>query len=99
MTKLIYVDENDVSEKDVDGFYGLMPSNIVRLRYTFYVKMVGVERDPTTGKIKQVNVEKIDDESSFPKKKVKGFINWISEKYSLPAEFRMYDYLFTRKTP
>ena len=61
--------------------------------------MISVERDPTTGKIKQVNVEKIEDESSVPKKKVKGFINWISEKYSLPAEFRMYDYLFTRKTP
>ena len=76
-----------------------MPSNIVRLRYTFYVKMVSVERDPATGKIKQINVEKIEDEGSVPKKKVKGFIHWVSDKYSLPAEFRMYDYLFTRKTP
>lgn len=99
MTKTIWVDDSDVSEKDVDGFYGIMPSNIVRLRYAFYIKMVSVDRDPATGKIKQVNVERIEDEASVPKKKVKGFINWISDKYSLPAEFRMYDYLFTRKTP
>ena len=56
MTKTIWVDDNDVSEKDVDGFYGIMPSNIVRLRYAFYIKMISVERDPATGKIKQVNV-------------------------------------------
>ena len=52
MTKTIWVDDNDVSEKNVDGFYGIMPSNIVRLRYAFYIKMINVDRDPATGKIK-----------------------------------------------
>ena len=94
-TKAIYIDADDFSEKDVAGFFGVMPSNIVRLRYCFYIRLKEVVRTPG-GELKHVVVERVDEE---PAKKVKGFIHWVSEKHSLPCELRMYDYLFTEKLP
>lgn len=95
MTKEIWIDGDDFSEKDIDGFYGVMPANLVRLRYTFYVRMKEVVKDDK-GNVKHVVVERVDEE---PAKKVKGFIQWVSTKYSMRAELRFYDYLFTVKLP
>lgn len=96
MTKEIYIDADDFSEKNIDGFYGVMPANIVRLRYTFYIKLKEVVKDEK-GNVKHVVVEKVEE--AEPSKKVKGFIQWMSTKYSMKAELRFYDYLFTVKLP
>ncbi len=94
-TREIYIDGDDFSETDIEGFYGVMPSNLVRLRYCFYIKMKEIVRG-AGGEIKHVLVERVNEE---PEKKVKGFIQWVSAQYSLNAELRFYDYLFAAKLP
>lgn len=89
LTKNVYIETDDFSESVVKGFYGIMPDQIVCLRYGPFVKLVKVIKDQD-GKIQKVQVEAVDK----PESKVKGVIHWVSKEHSLPCLVNQYEVLF-----
>jgi glutaminyl-tRNA synthetase len=89
VTKNVYIEQDDFSEEKKTGFFGVMPEQIVCLRYGPFVKMVEVVKE--AGKIVKVRVEAVPK----PEGKVKGVIHWVSKEHSLPCHLNQYNVLFT----
>lgn len=56
LTKNVYIESEDFSAEKKDGFFGVMPDQIVCLRYGPFIKMTDVVKGPD-GKIVKVIVE------------------------------------------
>ena len=73
----------------------------MRLRYAYIIKAERVEKD-TGGNITTIYCSyDADTLSKDPSdgRKVKGVIHWVSAPHAKPAEFRMYDCLFSVPNP
>lgn len=70
LTKYAFIEREDFSENKKSGFFGLMPEQVVCLRYGPFVKLVEVVRKNGSDEIDFVRVEVIPDH----KAKVKGVI-------------------------
>lgn len=97
----LWIDSADFMEDAPKKFFRLTPGREVRLRYAYFVKCVGVDKDEN-GEITQVRCT-YDPESVGGKspdgRKVKVTIHWLSAAHALPAELRMVDKLFTLEDP
>ncbi|HEX5020779.1 MAG TPA: glutamine--tRNA ligase/YqeY domain fusion protein, partial [Candidatus Binatia bacterium] len=51
---VLYIEQDDFREEPPKGFFRLSPGKEVRLRYGYIIKCVGVDKDPVTGKIRQL---------------------------------------------
>lgn len=100
-TRELWIDSADFMEDAPKKFFRLTPGREVRLRYGYFIKCVGVDKDEN-GNIKQIHCT-YDPESAGGKspdgRKVKVTIHWVSAKYAVPAELRMVDKLFTLEDP
>lgn len=98
----VWIERDDFAEIPVKGFFRLFPGNKVRLKYGVVVECTGCEKD-AAGRITAVSaVVMPDTKSGTPGAdavKVKGTITWLSLHDALPAEFRVYDRLFTEAQP
>ena len=98
----LYIDEEDFREEPPRGYFRLSPGKEVRLRYAYIIKCVGVEKDPTTGAIRELRCTYDPDTksgSSQSSRKVKATIHWVSAAHALQAEVRLYDHLFAKEDP
>ena len=97
----LWIDSSDFMEDAPKKFFRLTPGREVRLRYAYFVKCTGVDKDEN-GNIIQVRCT-YDPESFGGKspdgRKVKVTIHWLSAQHALPAELRMVDKLFTLEDP
>ena len=50
-TKELYVESDDFQENPSKKFYRLSPGQEVRLRYAYFIRCVGIDRDQQTGEI------------------------------------------------
>ncbi|MDZ7291193.1 MAG: glutamine--tRNA ligase/YqeY domain fusion protein [candidate division KSB1 bacterium] len=98
-SRVLYIEQEDFREVPPKKYYRLYPGNEVRLRYAYLVKCTGVVKDEKTGEIIEVHCT-YDPEtrsgSAQEGRKVKSTIHWVSAAHSIPAEVRLYDYLFTK---
>ena len=100
-SKVLYIERDDFRETPPPKYFRLFPGNEVRLRYAYLVKCTHLVKndmgevvevhctyDPTTrgGEVRDG-------------RKVKSTIHWVSAKYALPAEIRIYQQLFTVEHP
>ncbi len=97
----ILIEAEDFAEVPPPKFHRLKPGGEVRLRYAYYVTCNEVVKDKD-GKI--VELRCLYDPQSRggdtpDGRKVKGTLHWVSAGQALPAEVRLYDYLFTRDDP
>ena len=90
VTPQIYVDNEDFSEQVKKGFYGIMPGQVVCLRYGPFIMLDEVVKGPD-GKIQKLKVRAIPNHTE----KVKGVIHWVSKSHSLPVIVNQYSTLFT----
>jgi glutaminyl-tRNA synthetase len=101
-SRVLYVEQDDFREDAPKDFFRLAPGREVRLRYAYFIKCVGVVKDPETGKVIELRCT-YDPETrggNAPDgRKVKATIHWVSAKYSLDAKVRLYDHLFTKADP
>ena len=99
-SKVLYIEQEDFRETPHPKYYRLFPGNEVRLRYAYFIKCTHVVKDGD--RITEVHCT-YDPETrggeSSERRKVKSTIHWISAAHAKPAEFRMYDRLFTREDP
>ncbi|MCH7640044.1 MAG: glutamine--tRNA ligase/YqeY domain fusion protein [Bacteroidetes bacterium] len=95
LTRELWIERDDFAENPPKGWKRLSPGEKVRLRHGPIVKFSSVERDEA-GEAQAVHVEANPDESPG---KVKGVIHWVSAEHALPAQFRLYNRLFTDPHP
>lgn len=100
-TREIYIDQADFREEANKHYKRLVLGKEVRLRNAYVIKAERVEKDED-GNITTVYCTY--DPATLGKnpadgRKVKGVIHWVSARENEPAEFRLYDRLFTEPNP
>jgi len=100
-TKEIYIDRADFREEVNKQYKRLVLGKEVRLRNAYVIKAERVEKD-VNGEITTIFCT-YDPETLGKNpadgRKVKGVIHWVSATHNHPAEFRLYERLFTVPNP
>lgn len=73
LSKNVFIDRADFSEEEKKGFFGVMPGQVVCLRYGVFVIISNIVKD-SSGNIEKVQVTAKSEHSE----KVKGVIHWVS---------------------
>jgi glutaminyl-tRNA synthetase len=98
----LWIEQDDFLENPPKKFFRLSPGREVRLKYAYYIMCKEVVKDPVTGAIIELRCTH-DPETkggwSKDGRKVKGTSHWVSAAHAVPAEFRLYDRLFTEPNP
>jgi glutaminyl-tRNA synthetase len=98
----LWIEQDDFREDPPKKFFRLAPGREVRLKYAYYITCTKVIKDPGTGRVTELHCT-YDPETRggwLPDgRKVKGTSHWISAAHASPAEFRLYDRLFTVPNP
>jgi glutaminyl-tRNA synthetase len=97
----LWIEREDFAELPPKGFHRLYPGNEVRLRYAYFVKCTGVEKD-AAGEIVAVRCSydpATRGGDSPDRRKVKGTLHWVSAQHAAPAEVRLYETLFSAEEP
>jgi glutaminyl-tRNA synthetase len=97
-TREIYIEQEDFMEDPPKKYFRLSPGKEVRLKHAYIIKCENVVKDEKTGEILEVHctydpLTRSGSEQSG--RKVKGTLHWVSAQDAVPAEVRLYDYLFT----
>jgi glutaminyl-tRNA synthetase len=98
----LWIEQEDFREDPPRKFFRLAPGREVRLKYAYYITCTEAVKNPDTGTIIELRCT-YDPETkggwSKDGRKVKGTSHWIAAGHAVPAEFRLYDRLFTDPNP
>ena len=97
----IYIDRADFREEANKQYKRLVLGKEVRLRNAYVIKAERVEKD-AEGEITTIYCTYDPDTLSKDPadgRKVKGVIHWVSASHAVPAEFHLYDRLFSVANP
>lgn len=98
----LLIERDDFREDPPKEFFRLAPGREVRLRYAYFIRCTGVEKDPVTGEVTGLRCvyDPATRGGDAPDgRKVKATLHWLSEPHSRPAEARLYDRLFSVPEP
>jgi glutaminyl-tRNA synthetase len=98
----LWIEQEDFREDPPKKFFRLSPGHEVRLKYAYYITCTKVIKDANTGAITELHCTYDPDSKggwSKDGRRVKGTSHWISTANAVPAEFRLYDRLFTKPDP
>jgi len=101
-SRVLYVERDDFREDPPKDFFRMAPGREVRLRYAYFVKCVGVKKDPQTGEVVELTCtyDPATRGGDAPDgRKVKATIHWVSAVHAVEAEVRLYTHLFTKPDP
>ncbi|MFC3394936.1 glutamine--tRNA ligase [Brenneria rubrifaciens] len=97
----VYIDRADFREEANKQYKRLVLGKEVRLRNAYVVRADHIEKDEQgtiTAIYCRYDPETLSKDPSDGRK-VKGVIHWVSAAHALPAEFRLYDRLFSVANP
>ncbi|MDX9755497.1 MAG: glutamine--tRNA ligase/YqeY domain fusion protein [bacterium] len=97
----LYIEQEDFMEEPPKKFFRLAPGREVRLRYAYFITCQDVIKD-AMGNIVELRCtyDPATKGGDAPDgRKVKGTLHWVSARHAVPAEVRLYDYLFTKENP
>ena len=101
-TREIYIEREDFREDPPRKYFRLAPGTEVRLKHAYYITCEKVIKDTKTGVIKELHCT-YDPKSrggwTDDGRKIKGTLHWVSAKYAVNAEVRLYENLFLRENP
>lgn len=96
----LFIDRSDFMEDPPRGFKRLVPGGEVRLRNAYVIRCDEVIRD-AHGEIIELHCS--HDPATMganPEgRKVKGVVHWVSARFGVAAEVRLYDRLFSEPVP
>ena len=98
----LYIERDDFKEDPPKKYFRLAPGREVRLRGGYFIKCVGVVKDPATGEVTELRCtyDPATRSGAAPDgRKVKVTIHWVSARHAVDAEVRIYDRLFTDPDP
>jgi glutaminyl-tRNA synthetase len=93
----IWIDRSDFLESPPPKYFRLAPGQEVRLRYAYFIRCTGVEKD-AEGNVTLVRAtyDPATRGGNAPDgRTVKGTIHWVDVPTAVPCEVRLYDSLFT----
>ncbi len=97
----LWIEQEDFREDPPKKFFRLAPGREIRLKYAYYITCINVIKN-ADGVITELHCT-YDPETrggwSKDGRKVKGTSHWVSAAHASPAEFRLYDHLFTVPNP
>ncbi|UDQ77116.1 glutamine--tRNA ligase [Pectobacterium brasiliense] len=97
----VYIDRADFREEANKQYKRLVLGKEVRLRNAYVIKAERIEKDEQ-GAITTIycsyDAETLSKDPADGRK-VKGVIHWVSAAHAVPAEFRLYDRLFSVANP
>lgn len=96
----LWIERDDFLTDPPKGWFRLSPGGEVRLRYSYVIRCDEVITD-ADGEVVELRCS-VDHETlgKNPEgRKVKGVIHWVNAATAAPAEFRLYDRLFTVDDP
>lgn len=92
----LYIERSDFMEDPPKKFFRLAPGQEVRLKHAYYITCQAVIKNEQ-GEISELHCS-YDPNSrggwTQDGRKVKGTLHWVCAETALPAEVRLYDYLF-----
>jgi glutaminyl-tRNA synthetase len=95
-SKELYIEREDFDEDPPPKYYRLAPGREVRLKNAYIVKCTDFVRDEKSGEIEEIHCT-YDPETKSGRpgaqRKVKSTLHWVSARFALKAEVRLYDYL------
>jgi glutaminyl-tRNA synthetase len=98
----LYVERDDFMEVPAKKFFRLFPGNEVRLRYAYFVRCVGVEKD-AGGNVTAIRCtyDPATRGGNAPPdgRKVKTTLHWVSAADAIRGEVRLVNPLFLNPTP
>ena len=95
----LYLEQNDFQENPEPGFKRLSPGAKVRLRHAYVIRCDEVIKDEA-GVVTELRCTfEPDTLGQTPRKDVRGVVHWVAVNAALPAEFRLYDRLFSVPNP
>jgi glutaminyl-tRNA synthetase len=100
-TRELYIDQDDFMEVPAHKFFRLSPGNEVRLKSAYIIRCTEVIKN-ADGSIKELHCTyDANTRTGLPdsNRKVKGTIHWVSVKYAVAIETRLYDKLFLPENP
>jgi len=101
-SKELYIEQDDFMEDPPKDFFRLAPGREVRLRSAYFIKCREALKDPATGRPCELRCtyDPATRGGDAPdKRKVKATLHWVSALHAVPAEVRLYDYLFAKPNP
>ena len=98
-TRELYIERDDFMEHPPQGYKRLAPGREVRLRHAYVIRCDEVIKDPAGRVIELRCTADLDTLGQNPERKIGGAIHWVSARYAIHAEFRLYDRLFTVPDP
>ena len=96
----LLIEREDFAEDPPKGFRRLAPGRAVRLRHAYVVRCDEVVKD-ADGNVRELRCSLLEGTLGRNPDGVKvgAAIHWLSADHALPAEFRLYDRLFTVPEP
>jgi glutaminyl-tRNA synthetase len=94
-TRELYIEQEDFMEEAPKKFFRLKPGGEVRLKHAFIIKCEEVIKD-AAGQIVELHCTydvETKSGSANSGRKVKGTLHWVSAKFAVQAEVRLYAYL------
>jgi glutaminyl-tRNA synthetase len=97
----LWIERDDFMEEPAPKFFRLAPGREVRLRSAYFVTCTSVVKD---GDGNVVELRCTYDPStrggdSPDGRRPKSTLHWVSARHGIPAEVRLFDYLFSRPDP
>ncbi len=98
-TNTIYVEKSDFMEEPVAKFHRLKPDGEVRLMGAYIIKLNEIVKDENGEVIELKCSADLETGGKNPAdgRKIKGTIHWVSSKFAIDSEIRIYDNLFTKE--
>jgi len=100
-TRELWIERDDFMEEPAAKFFRLAPGREVRLRSAYFVTCREVVKDEA-GEIVELRCtyDPATRGGDAPDgRRPKATLHWISADHAMPAEVRLYDYLFSRPDP
>ena len=97
----LYIERDDFMEDPPKKFFRLAPGREVRLRYAYFITCNEIIKDADGEVIElRCSYDPATRGGNSPDgRKVKATLHWVAAASALPAQVRLYDYLFARPDP
>jgi glutaminyl-tRNA synthetase len=97
----LWIEREDFQEVPAPKFFRLAPGREVRLRNAYFVTCNEVVKDDAGNVVElRCTYDPATRGGDSPDgRRPKATLHWVSARHAVPAEIRLYDYLFTRADP
>jgi glutaminyl-tRNA synthetase len=100
-TRELWIERDDFMEEPSAKFFRLAPGREIRLRSAYFVTCREVVKDASGGIVElRCSYDPATRGGDSPDgRRPKATLHWVSAEHAIPAEVRLYDYLFGRPDP